>query len=428
MARFHPPPETVHGIDAVTELPAALAGRDWEDYLVVTDEGVLEAGLVDRLRPNLPGHVAIFESVEPNPRRRTVTAVETAAKAVDAVVALGGGSVMDATKAATALPAFEEATGEGETAGDETAGDETAGDEMADKEMAGNELGDDETAAADDEMAEDETAAADSAFERLLEWPVDRPAPRPEDAIPLILVPTTAGTGSETGHWAVISDHEREEKLSVGHPTVGGELVVLDPTLTTSLPPYVTAASGFDVIVHAVEALVASGASRLTRPYARRGFELAVDRLPTATTEGTLDAREDMLAASYLAGLAMNNAGLGAVHAISHAIGGLYDTPHGHTNALLAPPVVRRNAAESRDGFAVYADLTGTTDAPGERLAHDLATLRETVGLDADLPGLPAEPDWDRVAERAVANINMETNPVQFSRETVEAICEDVFE
>lgn len=385
MHEFHPPPKTISGTEAVSELPDILAERGWDDVLFVTDEGVSDAGVLDQVRQQIPGDGRVFDTVEPNPSVETVNRLPTATDGADVVVAVGGGSVMDAAKAATALPAFDSGTADG--------------------------------------------TAFDSLLDRLIDWPVDEQAPQPDAAIPLILIPTTAGTGSETGHWAVISDHGQHEKLSVGHPTVGGELVVLDPTLTTTLPPYVTAASGFDVIVHAVEALVASGASQLTQPYARAGYDLAVERLPVAIQRGEdLSVRADLLSASYMAGLAMNNAGLGAVHAISHAIGGHYDTPHGHTNALIVPEVVRRNATGSQSAFATYADLAGDVETPGETLALRLDTLRRSVGLENDLPGLPDDPDWDSIADLAVGNINMETNPVTFSRETVLEICRAVFE
>lgn len=382
MPQYHPPPETIHGIGSITGLGAVVDSYDWEDPLLVTDLGVRDAGVADRVASELPSTVDIFDDITPNPSRETVWELAGVASRADVVVAVGGGSVMDAAKAATALPAFEDVS---------------------------------------------ERPAA--AFERLLEWPVDEPAPEPEAGIPLVLVPTTAGTGSETGYWAVISDHDRSEKLSVGHPTVGAEFAVLDPELTTSLPPAMTATSGFDVLAHAVEAMVATGDSFLTRPYARAAYRIAVDRLPVAVADGAdLKARGDMLTASYLAGVAMNNAGLGAVHAISHAIGGCYDTPHGHTNALLLPAVVRTNAARSRTAFATYVELTTETEDPGDVFARQIRTLRETVGLDADLPGLPEDPDWDRVAERAVQNINMETNPVSLSADTVIEICRDTFE
>lgn len=382
MPRFYPPPETVHGPDATTDLDPILDARDWADILVVTDEGVREAGVVDSVIDTLAVEPAVFDAIRPNPSIESVRAVRTAAEDVDAIIAVGGGSVMDAAKAASAVPAFEPAR----------QGDRTA-------------------------------------FDALVEWPVTDPAPAPSGSIPLVLVPTTAGTGSETGHWAVISDHDAGEKLSVGHPTAGGDLAVLDPALTTSLPPSVTAASGFDVIAHAVEALVASGDTALTRPYARAGYELAVPRLPVAVRDGDdLAARAAMLSASYLAGLAMNNAGLGAVHAISHAIGGQYDTPHGHTNALLLPEVVRRNASGSKRAFSTYAELSGAQSTPGEALAAQLDTLREMVGLEAELPGLPDAPDWDPVADLAVENLNMATNPVTFDQDTVRDICRATFE
>lgn len=382
MPQFHPPPETIHGSGSITELRPVLERQDWQDPLLVTDAGVRDAGVADEVAAELPGTVDCFDAITPNPTRATVREISDVASQVDVVVAVGGGSVMDAAKTATALPAFE-APSEG----------------------------------------------VDAAFERLLEWPVAEPAPEPGAAVPLVLLPTTAGTGSETGHWAVISDHDRSEKLSVGHPTVGGELAVLDPELTTSLPPYVTAASGFDVIAHAVEAMVATGDSFLTRPFALAAYRMATQQLPVAVTDGDdLQARGDLLTASYLAGVAMNNAGLGAVHAISHAIGGIYDTPHGHTNAFLLPAVVRANAAHSRRAFGTYAAVTKETDAPGDVLARQLQTLREMVGLDAELPGLPESPDWDRVADRAVPNVNMETNPVALSDETVIEICRDTFE
>jgi len=141
-----------------------------------------------------------------------------------------------------------------------------------------------------------------------------------------------------------------------------------------------------------------------------------------------LDARQRMLEASYLAGLAMNNAGLGGVHGISHAISGLYDTPHGSTNALLLPEVIRLNARRSADVRAAFTELVGESDAVGPRLATQVETLLEAVGLSDSLPGLPDNPSWDRVAASAVAGHNIRANPVAFSEADVRALCERVFE
>lgn len=383
MATFQPPPETLHGPESLEELAPILEARNWDDVVIVTDEGVSNAGLVDRVQSHLPGGAAVYDEITPNPTVETVHDIRDSCADADVVVAVGGGSVMDAAKAASALPAFD-----GPVEGDDR-----------------------------------------SAFRRVVEWPVTDPAPESSASIPIVLVPTTAGTGSETGIWAVISDHDRGEKLSVGHPTVAGDVVILDPTLTTTMPPHVTAATGFDVITHAVEALVATGRSNLTAPYARSGLDLALKQLPVAVENGEdLKAREDMLAASYLAGLAMSNAGLGAVHGISHSIGGLYDTPHGHTNALLLPAVVRHNAKGSALARGVYADICGDTNSPGETLATQLTTLREAVGLDAELQGLPEDPDWEQIGELAVENVNTETNPAELTPDEVVDICRNVFE
>lgn len=380
MAWFHPPPPTVWGPGSVTELGTALDRRGHRSALLVSDSGVVDAGIVGEVSAVLPMDPGTFDQVEPNPSRATVDDIADAYAGEDVVIAVGGGSVMDAAKAATALPAVE-------------------------------------------------APGPRHPLDALRHASVHDPVPDPGAKVPLVMVPTTAGTGSETGHWAVISDHDRAEKLSVGHQVMAADLVVLDPELTATLPPALTASSGFDVIAHALEALVSEGRTPLTQPAATAAYRGAVTELPTAVDDGgAIDARTTMLAASYLAGMAMNNAGLGAVHGISHAIGGLYDTPHGHTNALLLPPVVRRNAAGSEAARAQYAGLLEDHGEPGGTLADELAGLRRAVGLDEDLPGLPPAPDWDRVAERAVANVNIETNPVAFSEADVIEICRATFD
>ena len=378
MPWIHPPPPTVWGPDSIDDLATYLDARDLGNVLVVTDEGVVEAGVVERVCTPLSAGYRVFDEISPNPSRATVDRVNAACDGVDAVIAVGGGSVMDAAKAATAL---------------------------------------------------DTVGPTEDPLDDLHQWPTHQPVPDPDSKYRLMLIPTTAGTGSETGHWAVISDKNQNRKLSVGHPIMTADLAVLDPGLTTSLPPYLTAASGFDVVAHALEALVADGATLLTQPAAREAFEHAVEALPRAVEDGSnLGIRSTMLAASYLAGWSMNNAGLGAIHGISHAIGGLYDTPHGHTNALLLPAVIRHNAQGADHAASMYADLVDSRTAPGETLASRLESLMETVGLDRDLPNLPRNPDWETVATVALGNVNMRSNPVELSVDEVVRICETAFE
>ena len=375
MQSFDPPPRTRHGQSSTEQLPDVLDRLGADDVVVVTDRGVREAGVVAKVTDHVHGSPSVYDGVTPNPSVDTVVAAREAVGDADAVVADGGGSVVDTAKAACALPAFRDS------------------------------------------------------FAVLRDASPDERPPRPGADVPLVALPTTAGTGTETGQWAVISDHDVDRKVSAGHPALRADAVVLDPELTRSLPPYVTAATGFDVVTHALEALTATNASAFTRPDSQYAYRLADRHLLRAVDDGeNVDARERMLEASYLAGLAMNNAGLGAVHGISHAIGGLYDTPHGHTNAVLLPHVVRANARRSSDAASEYAALVDEHGDPGELLATRLEALRERAGLDRELPGAPDEWNWSAVADRAVGNVNTKTNPVTFSRDEVVDLCERAFE
>lgn len=374
MNTFVPPPRTVFGSGSRTQVADVV--DDAGTVHVVTDEGVLEAGCTEQVTRHLPVEPTIHADVSPNPDHETVLSLADRLADAALVIGIGGGSVMDATKAACSIPAFSERAG-------------------ADLEITPETLVEDANA-----------------------------------RVPFVLVPTTAGTGTETGHWAVISDHGSGEKCSLGHPSMLADVAVLDPELTTSLPPYLTAITGADALTHAIESLTADGASELTVPYSRHAYDLLTDALMTAATEsddGTLVVREQLLSASYLAGIAMNNAGLGAVHAISHAIGGRHDLPHGHLNAVLLPAVVRHNGERSPRARARYASLVGTARPPHDALADRIEQLFGGLGLERAPPGFPSDPEYDDVATSAVKNINMGTDPVDYTANDVVEICHRVF-
>lgn len=374
MNTFVPPPRTVFGPESRSQV-ADVVG-DAKNVHVITDKGVLEAGCIDRVAYHLNVEPTVHADVSPNPDRETVLGLADSLANADLAIGIGGGSVMDATKAACSIPAFPQ------------------------------------------------RAVAD--LEITPETPVEDPGAR----VPFVLVPTTAGTGTETGHWAVVSDHDHEEKCSLGHPSMLAKAAVLDPELTTSLPPYLTAITGIDALTHAIESLTAEGASELTIPYSRHAYALVTDVLVTAATEGddeTLAVRERLLSASYLAGVAMNNAGLGAVHAISHAIGGRYDLPHGHVNAALLPTVVRHNGEQSPHARDRYASLVGTARPPHVALADRIEQLLGSLDMEGTPPGFPAELEYDDVAASAVQNINMHTDPVDYTTADVVEVCRRAF-
>ncbi|MEM8657207.1 MAG: iron-containing alcohol dehydrogenase, partial [Pseudomonadota bacterium] len=284
--------------DHIDELCEVLGPR----ILVVTDTGLRDVGLPDATLSALGERAAltVFDAVEADPSRATLLAAVEAARAagVTGVLGFGGGSPMDVAK------------------------------------VAALQLGSDQ----------DLDAA----------WGVGQArGPR----LPLALIPTTAGTGSEVTPVAILTV-EAQEKRGIVSPHLLPDLAVLDPTLTLGLPPAATAATGVDAMVHAIEAYTsrspnANPISRMLAVTALQKLGAAIER---AVHEGeNLGARSEMLLGSMLAGQAFANAPVAAVHALAYPIGGLFHVPHGLSNALILAPVLRFNASEAGAEYAALA-------------------------------------------------------------------------
>ncbi|RPI30364.1 MAG: iron-containing alcohol dehydrogenase, partial [Actinomycetota bacterium] len=216
------------------------------------------------------------------------------------------------------------------------------------------------------------------------DFTLDEPRPIDRPITPLVAVPTTAGTGSEVTFWAVVTDPERREKLGVGGPLMAPTAALVDPELTTTLPPMLTAFTGLDALTHAVEALAATNAGPLSDLCALRAVSLAATSLRRAVADGgDRAARRDMALASLLAGAAFTNADVGAVHCIAEVVGGLYDLPHGLVCALYLPPVVEFSAAAAPERYAAVAEALGATDASGRaaRTPPETADAACTAGV-----------------------------------------------
>ena len=225
--------------------------------------------------------------------------------------------------------------------------------------------------------------------------------------LPLILAPTTAGTGSEVTPIAIVTTASGEKKGVVSPPLLP-DWAVLDAELTLGLPPHVTAATGIDAMVHAIEAYTSA---RLKNPLsdalAREALRLLSANIHTACRDGRdRDARENMLLGSALAGMAFANAPVAAVHALAYPIGGLFHVPHGLSNAIVLPGVVRFNAPSAQSLYAELADIvvpgvSGSAEARTAALVEALAALAPDLGLDTrlrsagvtrnDLPRLAAD-------------------------------------
>ncbi len=332
---IHPGPKTTFAAGSTAKLGKRVRGLGFQKAFVVTDAGLVAAEIAGRVEASLTAadlSVTRFADVEQNPRKRTVerAAAEIEPDGQTVVVAVGGGSVIDAAKAIA--------------------------------------------------LAAPNGAKLDNV----------RFGSRPETpGMPVVCVPTTAGTGSETNMFGVVTDEEAERKVLVAHPSVLPQLVLLDPELTVGLPQSVTAMTGMDALTHALESLMATRANPVSEALALRAMAMVYAHLPTAFANGTdMEARAQMLCAAHVAGMAFSSSGLGVCHALGHPLSARFDAPHGQALATLLPHVLRFHADTCEDklvqvalAFGVYDPEAGAA-ANAERAIAAVEALSARVGTD----------------------------------------------
>jgi choline dehydrogenase len=328
------PTRLVHGPGAVNGLAEELTALGVSRPMLVTDPGVVAAGLTDRVLPQLDGAV-VFQDVRPNP---DIELVDRAADAYreagcDGVVGLGGGSSLDTAKAVGVVAAHGGS-------------------------IARYEWGRD---------------------------PIEHRIP------PLVAVPTTAGTGSEVTLWAVITDHDRKLKFNVGGtPLIGAHVALIDPELMLGLPPAVTAATGMDALSHAVECYTCDYHQPFADAVALHAIELVARWLRIAVHEGgNLEARTHMAHAATLGGMAYGTESAGAAHAMSQSAGGVHDCPHGALTARVLGPVCEYNVPASPERYARIAQGLGVDTAGMDTLEAAQAGVEELYRLTDDV-GIPS--------------------------------------
>ena len=241
------------------------------------------------------------------------------------------------------------------------------------------------------------------------------------DIPPMIAVPTTSGTGSEVTKAAVITDPDRDVKFFLASPFLAPTAVVLDPELTKSMPPKVTAATGMDALVHALEAYVTARANPISDSFARTAFMLIGKSLKKAVDTGDdLDARTDMSMASMVAGLAFDIAGLGAVHALAHPLGGRHHIPHGLANSIMMPHVLRYNAKAAEARYIEALKFMGKEVKNAEEAAVAITQFAADLGLSTKLSEIGIkEENLDQLSKDAVADVNHYSNPVPCTQEAM---------
>lgn len=249
-------------------------------------------------------------------------------------------------------------------------------------------------------------------------------------SLPIVAVNTTAGTSSEVTINYVITDEERKIKMVMVDKNSIAAISVNDPELMVDKPAALTAATGMDALTHAIEALVTPGAYPVTDATALAAVELIFANLARTVTDGAdIEAREQMVYAIFLGGLAFNNAGLGYVHAMAHQLGGVYDLPHGVCNAMLLPYVEEENAKHVPEKFRAIARAAGMqTEGRSDKECADyvieaIKALSKEVGIPAKLSELGvAEVDLDLLAENAMKDACAPGNPFIPTKEEVIAL------
>lgn len=255
---------------------------------------------------------------------------------------------------------------------------------------------------------------------------VGKALPLAQPALPVIAVPTTAGTGSEVTRNAVIASPEHRVKASLRHPSMLPRLALVDPELTYSLPPAITASTGLDALTQLIEPFVSNRANPVTDALCVEGIRRAAAALPAACENpGNHDARQDMALASLLGGIALANAGLGAVHGFAAPIGGRFPAPHGAVCAALLPYVMRANleAGAARDRYTTVARLlTGDAGATAEAGVGWVAGLCRRLAIPSlGKYGIRLE-DVPVLTALAAKASSMKANPVTLSSAALESI------
>ncbi|MFW5488268.1 MAG: 1-propanol dehydrogenase PduQ [Desulfovibrio sp.] len=348
MTQFYGKTKICYGDDALETFEDLTA----KQAFIVTDPFMVKAGFVDRIQSQLDRsgiRHRIFDGVESDPSLETVTTGTRLflQDKADLVIALGGGSAIDAAKAITFFA----------------------------------------------------HKASESEVKPLL-----------------VAIPTTSGTGSEVTAISVITDKVNEVKIPLNDELLIPDMAILDARFTRTLPPHVTAATGMDVLTHAIEAYTSRQANAFTSIYAKYAIQYVFEFLPRAYTCGDdMEARKHMLLASCMAGMAFNNSGLGITHSIAHSLGGLFHIPHGLANAVVLPYVIRFN---SFDVGVHYREIAQCVSLPANTVEEGTKSLIQAVRDLNESMGIP-----NRIRELKIDEGAFREHMKTMAKNVLEDIC-----
>ena len=365
-----------HGKGAIQDIATEVKTRGFKKAFVCSDPDLIKFGVTKKVTDVLDNagfSYEIYSNIKPNP---TIENVQTGVKAfkdsgADYIIAIGGGSSMDTSKAIGIIinnPEFEDV--------------------------------------------------------RSLEGV----APTKKPCVPIIAVPTTAGTAAEVTINYVITDVEKKRKFVCVDTHDIPVVAIVDPDMMSSMPKGLTASTGMDALTHAIEGYITKGAWEMTDMFHLKAIEIISKNLRGAV-ENTPEGREGMALGQYIAGMGFSNVGLGIVHSMAHALGAVYDTPHGVANAILLPTVMAYNADATGNKYKYIAKAMGVegtenmTQEEYRKAAVDaVRQLSIDVGIPADLKDIVKEEDVQFLAESAVADACAPGNPKDASLEDIIAL------
>lgn len=362
-----------HGSGAVQEIPGEVNRRGFQKAFVASDPDLIKFNVTSKITKILEENgldYEVYSDIKPNPTIENVqTGVEAFKKSgADYIIAVGGGSSMDTAKAIgiiIANPEYEDV--------------------------------------------------------RSLEGV----APTKRPSIPIIAVPTTAGTAAEVTINYVITDVEKKRKFVCVDPHDIPVVAIVDPDMMSSMPKGLTAATGMDALTHAIEGYITKGANPITDMFNLKAVELIGKSLRGAV-ENTAEGREGMALGQYITGMGFSNCGLGIVHSMAHALGAVYDTPHGIANAILLPAIMEFNAGNTGVKFRDIAKSLGVegTENMSEEEYRKAAVdavrkLSADIGIPADLTQIAKKEDVQFLAESAAADACAPGNPREASLEDI---------
>ncbi len=365
-----------HGSGAIGEIPGEVKGRGFQKAFVCSDPDLLKFGVTKKVTDVLDEAgltYEIYSDIKPNPTIENVQSGVAAfqASGADYIIAIGGGSSMDTAKAVGII---------------------VANPEFSDVRS------------------------------------LEGVAPTKKPCVPIIAVPTTAGTAAEVTINYVITDVEKKRKFVCvdvhNIPVIG----VIDPDMMSSMPKGLTAATGMDALTHAIEGYITKGAWEMTDMFHLKAIEIISKNLRGAV-QNTPEGREGMALGQYVAGMGFSNVGLGIVHSMAHSLGAVYDTPHGVGNAILLPTVMEYNAPCTGEKYREIARAMGVanveqmTQEEYRKAAVDaVKQLSKDVGIPADLKGIVKEEDLDFLSESAFADACRPGNPRDTSVEEIKEL------